>query len=254
MVSRYHMLQQPFFGGAATVHKFDEDESVLEDSMLDHSGVDSGLEMSPAMAGSRRESFAVGGPIYSPRTDAWAVDMHAAAVTPSSNPFGHSNNPFMRMDQAQAAVYGTPNWSMDGSPMQQFEGMPYDGNAPTLFAHGMANNSAQTLFAASQIPLFPGLAVTSSPPSAMAKDWMAAAVTQNNDGMAQKSLMVGSPAIRSHNELRRGDGIRKKNARFDIPVERTLNNIDNLIAVCKNDADLKELKQQKRLLRNRQAA
>jgi hypothetical protein len=52
----------------------------------------------------------------------------------------------------------------------------------------------------------------------------------------------------------RRDGIRKKNARFDIPAERTLSNIDQLIAQSTNDDEIKELKQQKRLLRNRQAA
>jgi hypothetical protein len=53
----------------------------------------------------------------------------------------------------------------------------------------------------------------------------------------------------------RRDGVRKKNARFEIPLERNLQNIDQLIAEAKDDEEmLKELKQQKRLLRNRQAA
>ena len=50
------------------------------------------------------------------------------------------------------------------------------------------------------------------------------------------------------------NGIRKKNARFDIPIERTLANIDELISQATDDVEVKELKQQKRLLRNRQAA
>jgi hypothetical protein len=54
--------------------------------------------------------------------------------------------------------------------------------------------------------------------------------------------------------MRRGDGIRKKNARFEIPPERNLHNIDHLIAMSTDEAEIKELKQQKRLLRNRQAA
>lgn len=64
-------------------------------------------------------------------------------------------------------------------------------------------------------------------------------------------------AFRSGNgstlQLRR-DGIRKKNARFDIPAERTLGTIDFLISQTADDDEIKELKQQKRLLRNRQAA
>ena len=50
------------------------------------------------------------------------------------------------------------------------------------------------------------------------------------------------------------DGIRKKNARFEIPAERNLHNIDTLIMQTQDEAERKELKQQKRLLRNRQAA
>jgi hypothetical protein len=52
----------------------------------------------------------------------------------------------------------------------------------------------------------------------------------------------------------RRDGIRKKNARFDIPAERTLGTIDFLISQTNDEDEIKELKQQKRLLRNRQAA
>lgn len=64
-----------------------------------------------------------------------------------------------------------------------------------------------------------------------------------------------SPTYRSDSTLHvRRDGIRKKNARFEIPAERTLSNIDQLIAQSTNEEEIKELKQQKRLLRNRQAA
>jgi hypothetical protein len=52
----------------------------------------------------------------------------------------------------------------------------------------------------------------------------------------------------------RRDGVRKKNSRFEIPPGRSLQNIDQLIANSHNDEEKKELKAQKRLLRNRQAA
>ena len=52
----------------------------------------------------------------------------------------------------------------------------------------------------------------------------------------------------------RSDGIRKKNAKFEIPKERNLQNIDNLISQTTDEEEKRELKQQKRLLRNRQAA
>ncbi|KAI6750421.1 hypothetical protein HG530_014702 [Fusarium avenaceum] len=64
---------------------------------------------------------------------------------------------------------------------------------------------------------------------------------------------------RVHNVLQRAQvylnsSIRKKNIRFDIPEGRNLGNIDHLIAQTTDERQIKELKQQKRLLRNRQAA
>ena len=85
-------------------------------------------------------------------------------------------------------------------------------------------------------------------PTSPQKEWMAPHQAMN------KKMRPNSPAIRSHNDMRRGDGIRKKNARFDIPAERNLSNIDQLIAQSTDEQEIKELKQQKRLLRNRQAA
>lgn len=85
-------------------------------------------------------------------------------------------------------------------------------------------------------------------PTSPQKGWIGQA-----ESMAKK-MRPGSPTIRSHNDMRRGDGIRKKNARFDIPAERNLSNIDHLIAQSTDEQEIKELKQQKRLLRNRQAA
>ncbi|KAI9669095.1 MAG: hypothetical protein M1831_000687 [Alyxoria varia] len=52
----------------------------------------------------------------------------------------------------------------------------------------------------------------------------------------------------------RPDGVRKKNAKFEIPEDRNLDTLDSLIKQAKTEAELKELKMQKRLLRNREAA
>jgi len=68
-----------------------------------------------------------------------------------------------------------------------------------------------------------------------------------------KRMRQSSPP-RPYSPFPRRDGIRKKNARFDIPPERSLANIDQLILNSHDDNEIKELKQQKRLLRNRQAA
>ena len=77
----------------------------------------------------------------------------------------------------------------------------------------------------------------------------------SSDGIDQQTA-ANSPTFRpeSPHLVLRSDGIRKKNARFEIPANRQLHNIDALIAEAKDDVMKKELKQQKRLLRNRQAA
>lgn len=73
--------------------------------------------------------------------------------------------------------------------------------------------------------------------------------------MPEVSRSAKSPTYRNSSPMSlRRDGIRKKNARFEIPAERTLSNIDQLISQSTNEEEIKELKQQKRLLRNRQAA
>lgn len=257
---------QPFYRQSAltvdTSHaqKFfdEEDHAILDENILDQSAIDSGLELSPPMAGSRRDSFAVSSTLFSPKTEDWqSVDMQSL---PSNNPFlepQHSNNPFMRSDQSQVtyAPQGQP-WSM-GQASGSCTPLQYDG-----LDNGYETN--QSIFQrpvqmptpfgnpTSQMPLFSNPASAShSIPTSPQKDWMSQDLKNQTLG---KRMRPESPAIRSHNELRRGDGIRKKNARFDIPVERNLHNIDQLIAQSTDEQEIKELKQQKRLLRNRQAA
>lgn len=252
---------QPFYRNHLTVDTThaqklfeEEDNSVLDDNILDHSGIDSGLELSPPMADSRRESFAVGGPpLFSPKTEDWqSVDMQSV---PSNNPFmdHHSNNPFIRLDQNQTN-FAAPasNWSLaSGSctPLQPFDNVPaeYDTSA-SIFQRPM---QGQTPFSnpGNMFSSLPG--GNQSIPASPHKDWMS---PNQQAALSNKKMRPSSPAIRSHNDMRRGDGIRKKNARFDIPAERNLSNIDQLIAQSTDEQEIKELKQQKRLLRNRQAA
>lgn len=248
---------------------FEEEDCILDDTVLDQSALDSGLEMSPTMVDSRRESFAVSSSLFSPKTEAWAAaDMESI---PSNNPFMEpqhaqqqphtqhthtSNNPFLRMDQQQHQqsssqpfmAQPTNPWSMSSSgsctPMAQFDGLPSEFENPApLFQRPQVQGQTPFSNPANQVPMFP---VNGHPmQQSTSKDgWMSNMKDAKHDG----------PAIRSHNDLRRGDGIRKKNARFDIPAERTLNNIDALIAQSNDEVEIKELKQQKRLLRNRQAA
>ncbi|TAQ83330.1 hypothetical protein B7494_g8351 [Chlorociboria aeruginascens] len=240
---------------------FEEDEgSILDENILDHSGLDSGLEMSPPMNGSRRESFAVSA-LFSPKTDEWQhVDLHPMG---SNNPFvEQSNNPFMRVDSQQSSSYGHQGhgWSMGhgsgmSTPMQGHDGLPseFEVNAP-VFQRPMPGQTPFTNPGNQHLPLFSSNNTSngSIPPSPQ-KEWSVADAMDHRS--MPKRMRPHSPPLRSHADMsRRGDGIRKKNARFDIPAERNLTNIDQLIAQSTDEQEIKELKQQKRLLRNRQAA
>ncbi|KAH6610498.1 basic-leucine zipper domain-containing dna binding domain [Trichoderma cornu-damae] len=217
-----------------------EDSSGLDDSLLDQSGIDSGLDLSPM--DSRRESFGIGGPLFSPKTEDWhSVDMQSL---PSNNPFfePHSTNPYMRFDQPSANPFISGNpWAMSGgsgtaTSFQRLGGMAAEFDANTSIFQ-------QPIHAPTPFPSSGNMFASLADGQAM------------QDGQpASKKMRPSSPAIRSHNDLRRGDGIRKKNARFEIPAERNLSNIDQLIAQSTDEQEIKELKQQKRLLRNRQAA
>ncbi|KAK3495622.1 hypothetical protein B0T13DRAFT_401935 [Neurospora crassa] len=242
--------------------KFFDDDEILDDDILNQSTLNSALEMSPPLTDSRRDSFAVSATaLFSPKSDdSWPpVEMQSV---PSNNPFfgQHNNNPFMQMDQNQQSTYQN-HWGMMSSgaatPLQSFDGLPqaeYESSTVPLFRP--ATVQAQTPFSnpSNQAVMFQQLghhgipAVPASPPK---EHWINQEL--KNQAMAKRNRPT-TPLIRSHNELRRGDGIRKKNARFDIPAERNLSNIDQLIAQSTDEQEIKELKQQKRLLRNRQAA
>lgn len=85
------------------------------------------------------------------------------------------------------------------------------------------------------------------------QDWMAMAQHEAEAIRMSKRMRTGSPA-RTSVDLQRRDGIRKKNGRIDIPQERNIQTIDDMIENATDEELLKELKQQKRLLRNREAA
>ena len=240
---------------------FEEDDgSILDDNILDHnnSGMDSGLEMSPPMDGSRRTSFAVSSTLFSPKTDEWQhIDMQHMA---SNNSYvEQNNNPFMPVEsQSSSSGHQGHGWSMSNgsgmsTPMQGHDGLPseFDVNAP-LFQRPMhtpftnPGNQQMSIFSS-------GSTSNGSVPTSPQKEWSVADAMDHR--AMPKRMRPRSPSLRSHPEMsRRGDGIRKKNARFDIPAERNLNNIDQLIAQSTDEQEIKELKQQKRLLRNRQAA
>lgn len=75
------------------------------------------------------------------------------------------------------------------------------------------------------------------------------------DGARPDSKMGSSAGIGSHpGSVLNRDSTRRSNARIEIPGNRNLATIEQLIKHARNDDDVKELKAQRRLLRNREAA
>lgn len=259
-----------------TRSSWDDDSSILDDNILENN-LDSALELSP-IEQRRRESM-MEGAIYSPSRD-WTDYDHdhdmggASCDGPSpmaSASFEHSNgtnNPFIKLEAAQQPFSPQHNgWNSRAMTSGSVTPSGYD--APFASAHFDTSyltsygTPAPTGFEASNITpaSIYQASVPSLPTSAPQSEssWppasIASAQSSEESRPLTKRMRPQSPGPRSHSPLNlRRDGIRKKNARFDIPAERTLLNIDTLIAQSADDQEIKELKQQKRLLRNRQAA
>ncbi|KAF2270670.1 hypothetical protein CC78DRAFT_539168 [Lojkania enalia] len=221
--------------------------------------------------------------IFSPDTSLWEdfsagqfVDRTASSSVvhhSGTNPFftEQSNNPFARIPANQAATYGQQtSWPVADNagsrtptaskPLNPFGPSDFDSNSSTFVP---APSQMPSAFGSHHgLPLHSNVRPSSVFPPAPPEqplsphtnaEWMA--FNQQEMDAARpgpKRVRPNSPP-RSFSPRRDG-GIRKKNARFDIPADRNLFNIDQLIASCTNEEDMKELKQQKRLLRNRQAA
>ncbi|KAI9769585.1 MAG: hypothetical protein M1839_003624 [Geoglossum umbratile] len=260
---------------------FDDDESsILDDNILEP-GIESALDMSPL---NRRDSFVDSTTIFSPKVEWGDFDRDMTVpdrlLNASTNPFEHheqqSNNPFMRLEAAQVAAYGhqtTSSWAMEAysgscTPTAVYDtGYPseFESNTTTSYLTGSGATPGPTTYESHStnhirpVSVFPSAPSTNAsiPPSPhQSKDWMPTngSAEQLEPRSIPKRMRPGSPSPRSNSPLLRRDGIRKKNARFEIPAERNLLNIDQLIAQSADDQEIKELKQQKRLLRNRQAA
>ena len=173
--------------------------------------------------------------------------LHGSIPSASHGPFESTEQTFF--------VGGNGSWpSMSGS-----ENTPTPTYTPTPqdFDNNVFHQDRQTesVLSQRQFHSAQGFALPASIPMSpqSSQGWMSTASSEMADG----SRAVKSPTLPPSSPRQRPDGIRKKNARFEIPKERNLGTIDGLIKYFSEQGDeiqLKELKQQKRLLRNRQAA
>ncbi|KAI9709317.1 MAG: hypothetical protein M1820_003437 [Bogoriella megaspora] len=236
--------------------------------------------MSPSQSHFRRESFQTSDPdsatMYSPDAGGWDGPS-ASGLERNSNPMNpfyesQTNNPFTRMDASQQAVYGQQPWSFENesgtctptvSTYDHF-GQDFDTESHAPFSAGIEPSNMSSNFGGMQYgsnvrpsSVFQGPPANTPMSPQAPPDWMNLASQEAESRPYSREMRRASPALSQASALRRraaDGGIRKKNARFDIPEGRTLDTIDDLIKNCTNEADLKELKSQKRLLRNRQAA
>ncbi|KAJ6783560.1 hypothetical protein PWT90_10617 [Aphanocladium album] len=219
------------------------------DSFFSPNTFDSSSEHSPDMADSRRESFATGPSLFSPKAEDWqSVDMQSI---PSNNPYADQQDAssYLRMDHDGSHGFSAPSTSSWGMAAQtslpQFD--------PVVAAGFELPASVYQNVAHAPMP-FPSMfgpvpTEQKQDQGSPKNDWSATSQSMNQTPTAA----VDGDQLASPGDLRR-DGVRKRNARFEIPADHNLNNIDQLIAESTNEMEIKELKQQKRLLRNRQAA
>ncbi|KAL9121818.1 MAG: hypothetical protein Q9187_001625 [Circinaria calcarea] len=251
----------------------DEDDfGILDDSILDSDAAD----MSPSSL-NRKESFAENARVFSSTGSPWSsyrygpdqVALQSSDHAVQSLIEHGNNNVFPGHGAPQGISYPnqTPAWHLSGTsgsctPTADYENISSDyANSMMMmpsYSHGTTNSStAATTFDGPHVQTTPlylaNLASSTSPQSG--KDWASISSSEQlGEWSTSAQPHPNSPFHPGSLQNFRRDGIRKKNARFEIPAERNLRTIDHLINQTNDEQEIKELKQQKRLLRNRQAA
>ena len=243
-----------------------DDDLAVDENILDSNN----FEMAATDHDQRRDSFASTTSLVSPTQHAWPE--YSYNHEPTSNyPVGNSTlnafpengaTPYMHHNGPQFTQYGN---HMGPWPQQQnvntdsthgaFPTFPSDLDTikPEASYNGDHNPPSQsTAYGALPVQMDPEY--PQYPTSAASPQWS----TSSSDAVEKipRSGQFQSPMFNHNSPHLRRDGVRKKNARFEIPEGRNLQTIDELINNTNpnNEDEIKELKQQKRLLRNRQAA
>lgn len=244
-----------------------EDDGALDDQILDSQSFDM-----PAVDHSqRRESFTSNASLVSPTQQTWpdfSYNHDGSQQYHMNN--GHSTNLFPDHSAGQFQQSGAHQFVDYGHPMTPWQQQNNLGPDATNTAFHAFSSEAETIKPEAPYSndvvtqphptMYGGLPVqmepeySQYPPSAASPQWS----TSSSDAVEKipRGGQFQSPLFNHNPPHLRRDGVRKKNARFEIPEGRNLQTIDELInsANPNNEDEIKELKQQKRLLRNRQAA
>jgi len=177
-----------------------------------------------------------------------------------TNPFYNSDSIFSRTDTTNQASTSLPQpqtWAIYEQTNQKTSPGQFDSTdnfdiaeyAPLAMKHSY---SSFTPIQQKQTYIQPAHVQTPISPHSHT-EW-ASPAAQGGQRHPLRKQMRPNTHVRSLSECARPDGIRKKNTRIDIPPERSLVAIERLLEDSKNDDERKELKGQRRLLRNREAA
>ncbi|KAL8733979.1 MAG: hypothetical protein Q9166_001740 [cf. Caloplaca sp. 2 TL-2023] len=248
-----------------------ESDGILDDRILERPASD----MSPPILGQRRESFADNTSTISPRDNRWSDFSYPTASTTLLPPnalgsplfFQQNGHTFIQEDSTSGNMYSHPSATWEPQAGQDtctptttydiFSAEPDVKGMVPNYPTDMGNPQLQTMYegvsATQPAQYYGGSTLLTSPRSS--HDWSSAESAEHMEIRSMPGANpLSSPSYNPNPPLLRRDGIRKKNARFEIPAERTLRTIDHLINQTTDEQEIKELKQQKRLLRNRQAA
>ena len=263
---------------------FDEEDS----GILDPAILDADIMQSPVDAQLRRGSFATSNGVLSPaESHGWEHQYgNGLAVEPNSagasNLFQEEHNGFVRQNPPPVSTFNHPphpqSWPFEhGSghctptgavdfipappppPFENSQAPPYglnrvDSARGSFSLPGPHPPLPQHFYPPHpEAPFMPAPQVQTPMSPHSHQDWMSMAQQEVECRPMSRRMRPPSPP-RTSVDVQRRDGIRKKNGRIDIPQERSIDTIDNLIDKTSDEDLLKELKQQKRLLRNREAA
>jgi hypothetical protein len=243
----FELYSNPHWPADAKSAFVEEDgSSVLEDELLDPTSP--AISSAPTM--SRTASMIKHEDAYYSAEHMWHQEPHGRNGMPLRHNTQPQNNPhnqtYMRMDPSYAAAYTHPQtWTM---PTISGTSTP----TPIFMPSGYAQSQPMSYPGFTPINQQDPTSSEMSPQSSQG-GWGSTTSSESTEHPGRRMRSPGRRAV-SPMSIMRPEGIRKKNARFEIPHGRNLNNIDSLILATNDELEKKELKQQKRLLRNRQAA
>ncbi len=245
----------------------EEGENVLDCNILDDAS-DSIDSMAAASYGQQQEHFTTEHAFVTPAPSDWPQftpnhdAMESMTFTTVNNPQNFfpkqvDGNYNSQTNAPQSADYAnhTQSWPQPpfllGSDQQSASYSTYPPETP-IKGEALPNSAvAQTSQTTS--PEYQPYPTSATSPRSDA-GWMSNSSSDPVDSKEKREML--SPLFDNNPLHIRRDGIRKKNARFAIPDDRRVDTIDKIIASTdpREENLLKELKAQKRLLRNRQAA